>query len=440
MSGRPQIYGEEETTLRTIDPNYENYQDEEADEENEMRMKMARKQNMIQGMDEQMYGLTEGKGMLRPPNAIGRGYISPQATGGWIFPLLMGLTSLLGKGMKRGGKAMPYRPIMLHHPPNLTSASSFYRDIAHQATGQGISHKTFEALFGDKKAYRDMITGKTGSGIRDKLLMGHLLAPLVHNHLKKALKGTGMAPEKIMSAIEDKLSDVFDQAVTPDVMARGGSVLGSLWNGVKGIFGKILPFVKSIFSNPKVREIGQNVIGKIGDVASKQAPEIAEMAANRIASYAKRKLKGDEPPADMDDEDIHTPSATRKFEQPSAAKDSSYRKKIIAERALVPRDDDTQKERKIIGWNWGQPVYGDGIFDSISNWANKNIPVVRKSNERFANKMRQQRTDQDNKRREADYQVFRERMNRETTNTAGVGLQKKRPTRGGAWSVKLVRE
>lgn len=399
--GHPQVYGQEEAMLKQLNPEYENPEDVDAEEEIATRQRLARKENMMEGVADELYGTTQGKGYLRPPNAMGRGYLAPpQATGGWIFPLAMLassiIPSLFGKGMKKGGayinkegKLVPNRflgrnPLMLTHAPNLTSASAFYRDIARQATGQGMSHKTFVRLFGDNKTYKDMIQGKIGSGVHDKLLMGHLLAPLVHGHLKKALKGTGLSAEQVMAAVEDKMPEIFDKEVSPEVMARGGSILGSLWGGLKNVLGKVGSLVSGIFKNPKVREIGKKVINKVGDVADKRAPELAEMAANKIADYANKRLKGDEPAAEMEDDEgddddeyyeerrkkrpvkkSFEPSATRKFEQPPASRDSSMRKKIIADRksrALIPRDEEeAPSERKVVSYDYlGRPVYGNG--------------------------------------------------------------------------------
>lgn len=470
--GNPQVYGQEEAMLKQLNPEYENPEDVEAEQENAIRQKIARKENMIEGMQDELYGITAGKGYLRPPNAMGRGYLAPpQATGGWIFPLAMLassiIPSLFGKGAS--GKGIRRQPLMLTSAPNLTSASAFYRDIARQATGQGMSHKTFVRLFGDNKTYKDMIQGKIGSGVHDKLLMGHLLAPLVHGHLKKALKGTGLSAEQVMAAVEDKLPEIFDKEVTPEVMARGGSILGSLWGGLKNVFGKIGSVVKGIFSNPKVREIGKNVINKVGDVAEKRAPDLAEMAANRIADYASKKLKGDEPAAEMEDDEgddddeyyeerkkkrpvkkSFEPSATRKFEQPSASRDSSMRKKIIAERkskALVPREEETSapKEKVIVGYTrQGMPIYGNGLFDWQTRLINKMSNKSRYQPTKFAQSIHSMIARKEAARRDADYQNFKERMKKEQEQQpsapAGVGWKKKRSTVGGAWSVKLVRE
>ena len=355
---KPQFQGDEALLANAINPNYIDPEDEEAKEENENRFKMEQEQRMHSGIQNELYGESVGAmGYLNPPN-VGRG-----VTGGWIFPLLAGLSALLGTGIRSSGmiyrKGNPgQKPVFFTHPPNMSSSSAFYRDIVNQATGQGVPIKTFHKLFGDVPTFRSMMKGKIGSGSIDDLRMGHLLAPLINSHLKKALKGTGIPSEVVMKAIEEKMSPLLEQMVTPEVMARGGSLLGTLWGGVKSVFGKLKPIIQSIFGNPTVKKIITDVGQKVGNVASSEAPKLAELAAQKIADYARTKLKGDEPIASEkpSSEGSFEPSATQKFEMPSAIHTGEERKQIIAAR----KNPDTPKERKILRWDWGVPIYGEG--------------------------------------------------------------------------------
>jgi hypothetical protein len=374
---RPQVYGQEEALLKDLNPEWQYEDDEENTKLNQLRSKEDAKQQMMQGIADEIYGSTQGMGYLRAPNAIGRGYLSPPQGGFFQIPLMLAslLPALFGKGGKRGRGMM--QPVFLTRHPNLSSASSFYRDISQQAVGSGIPqafmNKKMSKLFGGSATYRSIMTGKIGSGVQDKLLMGHLLSPLLLGHLKTALKGTGVSPEHLMAEIDENFPQIMDQEVTPEVLAKGGSIVGSLWSGVKNIFGKLAPIVKNIFTNPKVKEIGKNVLGKITSVAEKQAPELAELASNKIAQYARKKLTGEEPEVRAkkgeEEEEAVVPrrktstSAIEELELPSGQSDSALRKRLASERRAQTEPSfevENPAGRKIVGYRFGNPIYGVG--------------------------------------------------------------------------------
>jgi hypothetical protein len=300
------VYGDEENLLKSLNPEWEQPESEEAEKEFSTRIEID-KQDPNAEINDYLYGTTSG-GNIRAPNATGKGYIqasNTQATGGaqggWIAPLLQGLASLLpmlladGKGMEGNGKhSLPYYPSQ----PDLSNASNFYRHFVKTCIGQGVNsdelHSAMENLFGGKAMYKKMLSGKIGSGSPQKLLMGHLLQAPLLGHLKKAL-GKSADVTKIMDLIENSIPEIMDAPVTAKGMCSGGSILGSIWNGLKGVVGKVLPMIKGFFGNKKVQDIASGVANAVGDVALKRAPKIGELATNKLMDYANKKLVGDEP-------------------------------------------------------------------------------------------------------------------------------------------------
>lgn len=398
--GIPQTYADEQLLL----PDEINQQENEQDAENEEYQRIKRNQFI----DDELAGSNAGAGYARPPNAMGRGYaVAPNATGGWIVPLAMGLSSilpaLLGRGKGKKWKGMR-QPIYLSHSPNLTSTSGFYKSLIAQAQGQGLSMKTFAKLFGNKTLLNSILKGKMGSGVVDELKIGHVLSPLVFSHLSKALKGTGIDPEQLMEHAENL--PMMNQSVNPKTMTVGGSILGSLWNMTKGVLGKLTGVAKNVASNPKVRELAKKGLDKAGEVMNNRIGDIGEIAANKIADYATKRMTGDEPDVEEDDEPnytylekvrrrnapqappmpsfqgqinaqkrnlnsqtqpkrqpqrrVHRDYEEDEFEQEPAVKTNTYRKKIVADRkAVVPAEE--SQERKVVGYRFGRPVYeGEG--------------------------------------------------------------------------------
>jgi hypothetical protein len=192
-----------------------------------------------------------------------------------------------------------------------------------------------------------------------------------------------------MDEIDQTCGHILDKPVDPAVMARGGSLLGSLWGGIKNIFGKIIPIVKKVASNERVQKIAKSALDKVGDVAESQAPEMAELASNRVASYLKNKLKGDEPSVskkkkrpsleeEEEEEEEESPPPRRAVakklprlpapprrdeedELPSGQSDSGLRKKIVQQRHSGQAQDEPLPGQRLIGRQPdGTPIYGYG--------------------------------------------------------------------------------
>lgn len=377
----PTVYGDEANMLKGLNPDWEDPNDEDAEEEEDTRQKLTRKQNMFEGIEDHLYGTVQGAGYLRAPNARG-GYVNPPS-GGFLplLPIAMMASSFLpmlfGKGKKRGGaymkdgKMIPNKMIGLMRHPNMSSASAFFRDVVQQGHKQGMGLGMWKKLFGSTNLMNRMLTGRVGSGVVDKLQMGHLLSGPVYNHLQKALKGSGISADDVMPEIENL--PLFNEDVSLDGLKRGGSIIGSLWTGLKSVMGKAGPLIKKIISNPRLKKIATDSLSKIGDVAERNAPALAEKAANRVVDYANRKLKGDEPtPSKSEKAVAKAPKASRyddieddddddDYELPSGRSDSNLRKNLANQRknstAVAPKPTG---EKRIVGWDMGSPIYGEG--------------------------------------------------------------------------------
>ena len=424
MPVKPQVYqGDEEILLREMNPNWKHPVDEEIAEDNEIAQREALRQQMMDGIADEIYGSAEGAGYLRAPNARGTGYLAPPNAAGGVLPLLpiaLMASSILpalfgrGKGRKRGGMTHMKNPVHLTHSPNMSNASSFYRDLVHQSVSQGLGMKRFHKLFaGNKKLLNSMLNGKSGSGIVDELKMGHLLSPVIYSHLQKALKGTNVHPDKLMGLVEEL--PIMHKNVSGQTLSTGGSILGSLWNVAKGVLGKLGNMGSKIASNPRVQEIAKKGLNKAAEIAEKRLPDIAEIATNKLADYAEKKMAGDEPvDEDEDDYDEDAPKysylektrmrnapkppalpstykqpsmseqlnrqkrglnkqTTQKrtyaedTELPSGRSDSNLRKNLVNQRrqkSLVPMEEPREAPKplnRIIGYNrFGTPIYGEG--------------------------------------------------------------------------------
>lgn len=357
--GQPNYSTDERALLETMDPEFETEDDRAIDKETKLRMELAKKQNLMEGIADELYGTAEGLGYIRAPNA--KGYLAPP-NGGFLpfLPLIAGIASILGSG-KRGGR-MP-KQYRLDHPLPLTSASSFYRDLVHQATGQGMSHKRLVKLFGTKENMNSILKGKVGGSTPQNLQVGHLLMPLLRGHFAKMK----IDPNNSLLHLEKIAPDILQQPVSMKHIAKGGSILSWLWNGAKNLLRKFI-------GNPTVQNIGQKVVGKVGEVAEKRAPELAEMASNRVADYLTKKMKRDEPEEEEEEEEYEPPvrkPPVRKpvdVELPSGRSNSALRRELVEqrrERRIVPREPEAPApapapERRIIGYRRGMPMYGDG--------------------------------------------------------------------------------
>lgn len=405
MTERPQYYDQERSILKDIEPDWEDPRVIEAEKENKIKGKLYNKNEMHDMIEDNLIGGAGylSGGYLRPPMAYGgaRGGIFPA-----LIPILAGLAPMLLGAIAGDGMANPQSakgrkigmPNPFYHavrPLNLTGASNFYRDIAHQAMAAGapavLVQKKLQRLFGGAGMYRHVMTGKVGGGVHDKLKLGHLLAPVLHGHLRHALKGSGLNADDVMSAIEDKFGDVFDKDVTIEELTKGGSILSSIWNGAKGLLGKAWEGIKGIFSNKKVQDIGKAALNKLGEVAEKRGPELTEMAANKLADYATQRMKGTEPEltkseVKMIQDEMRSgkkkKSKRRQIEEepeelPSGRSDSSRRKAEVERRKekksqeLIPyrqredeeeeEDEEDKPEKRVIGFSNGHPVYGYGM-------------------------------------------------------------------------------
>ena len=220
-------------------------------------------------------------GYLRAPKSGGSPYINVPVQGGFapILPIIASalLPVLFGK-LFGSGTLSTTKPI------NMSNAHSFFNsladDISHQ-THRDYANKKMEKLFGS--GWKKYSKSRYGGSVVDELKMGHLLMPLLRGHIRKAL-GRGIDPEPLLEKIEQMNAKEFDRLVTPDVLIHGGSILGSLWSGLKGIFGKV-------FNSGLASKVGKSALS----AAEKVAPSLAESGINKLAEYATKKISGQEP-------------------------------------------------------------------------------------------------------------------------------------------------
>jgi len=428
QKGSPQFYDGEQSILKSINPEWE--------DPREQRIHKDVQNDMMLDIENHLYDngdRAQGMGYL------GTGYLSaPRSKQGGIFPLIpiiSGIASLLfGSGMS-GGIA---NPLLLNRPPNMNNASSFFKDIMCQAVQNGIPQPLMKQkmikLFGGVGMFNKVMTGKIGGGSLNggPLKMGHLLSPIMMGHMMKALKGSRIKPRDVMERIENQFAPFLEKIATAEELKKGGSILSSLWSGAKSIFGKVGNAVKGLFGNKSVQEaaskIGSKVLergselavkglDKLSDYALKDMekdPEITDEEIEKVqAELAKRKRKArakqllsvddkrrrlqrrktsrQEEEEEPEEEEEYTPSALRRFEQPSAVKSDTRRKALVQERrrtepsrALVPvrnpsrykrgyEEEEEEEEAPqprnvlsappgmhVIAWNGTHPVYGYG--------------------------------------------------------------------------------
>ena len=336
---RPQQWSDDFHLLKSLDPNWDDPREKEIHDENQVYEEENIKTRMREGIADELYGTAEGKGgYLRAPNSRrGTGadsarYLSapnpppPHAVGGWVQIPLMMLANMLpelipaiykkikGQGACAGGYAM-----MSRHP-NLSSVGGFYKDIVSQAVGSGMSlqqvKEKMSKLFGGVNHYKKILNDKVGQTVQDPLLMGHLLTPLLHAHLTNALRGTGINVDAMMDHIEEKYPEILDREVTPQNMARGGSIVGTLWTTIKGILSKLLPSLTGMFG----QAVGNKGVKKaVGQLINKGVPQVANIGLNKLTKYINQKLKGNEPniihktmPEESEEESENEPTVFKK--------------------------------------------------------------------------------------------------------------------------------
>ena len=407
-SGRPHIEDGQNEILSTLDPNYQDPQTVEDTED--AKLKKSLDQN--QEIEAYLYDGIQGQGYLSAPS--GRGYLRPPNAHGGIFPLipiLSGLASMLfgGEGRKRGGfmgrVGMPPPYYHLQRPPHMGSISGFYKDMAQQAIASGapplLVQKKFEKLFGGAGMCRKVLSGKVGGGSVDVMKLGHLLSPILLGHIKKAIKGTGLNPDEIMQAIESGAKDIMEQKVDMNTLAKGGSILGSLWSGAKNIFGKVFGVAKKVISNPTVQRIGQKVLDSAADVAEKRLPGLAEKGLTGLADYAERRMRGPEPEP--------TPAEQKKIRQdlsrikPAAPKASKKQKRRLPEPEPEPEPEEEEDEEEEVPLPPPRPKKKSTIAPSTRQTTRRSDVIVDYTPEGFP--------------------IY--------------GHGKKKTTAGGYWSIKL---
>ena len=137
-----------------------------------------------------------------------------------------------------------------------------------------------------------------------------------------------------------------------DGLTRGGSILSTLWNGAKGLLGKLPGFIGKIFSNKTVQDLGAKALEGATKVATERLPGLTEQAATKIANYAEKKMKGDEPGVTEGDiEKVQAELAKRKkasrVEELLAKDEREQRLSTRASRKKAKRPTPLEEEEEI---------------------------------------------------------------------------------------------
>ena len=409
--------GERELLKQTS--NYIEPQDVEAEYENDTRDAVSGEfQDPYEKLQSEVLdGVTHsGKGYIGVPgHGIGGGYIRAPNTRGGFLPLAAMLLPLLlgsgtGSGTGRRGGNMLSKMIFTNRPLNMSSPKNFFKslfeDIAERVNPKKVAEK-FDKLFAGKGTFNRYLKQKDGGVILDDMKMGHLLMPLLNAHLKVALKkASGINPEGLLEKIEDDNRSLFEKPVTHETLQSGGSILGSLWTGLKSIFSKIS-------NNPTAMNLGTRALTALGKT------NLPEKGVQALSEYATKKLTGEEPEekkirqqetkiAEMkrarelraleraeereqrkeereeeeeEDEYYDRRHPRRKvyeepirgkvydYEVPSGQSDSQLRRRLAEERRrrdLIPTNEtntsiEPVKEKTLIGFKNGKPVYASGL-------------------------------------------------------------------------------
>jgi preprotein translocase subunit SecD len=91
-----------------------------------------------------------------------------------------------------------------------------------------------------------------------------------------------------MKLIEEKYDDLLQRPLDHSELTKGGSIISSIWSGVKSIFGKLA-------SNPALKTIANKTFQSATKAVEGALPTLTENAVNRLSSHLSKKLKGDEP-------------------------------------------------------------------------------------------------------------------------------------------------
>ncbi|MDR3597948.1 hypothetical protein [Clostridium sp.] len=384
---KPILYDEEKQIFDDIDPSVNESYDAENKKENDLRTKLTDEDTYLES--EILGAHPHGGGYLRAPNATGRGYLSAPNGGktGGFFPLLPILGSIasmivpsivskiIGNGMGQSGSHY-----LLGRKPNTNNVGSFYKDIYSQAINSGVPNKYVQGQFkqlyaGNGLMLKHILTQKTGGSIQD-MKMGHVLMPPLKCHLMRALTKSGVPVDKMMQLIENNCQDILEQPIGQG-MIRGGSIWGSLWNGIKSIFGKIT-------KSGLAKKLGDTALNTVSNVA----PSLVEKGINKLSDYANKKLDNNKELTDEDYDKMENSLKERKkkkrieqlyeeeeannndedYELPNSgdhSQSTQQRKKIIKNRqnkSVIPYEEpETKKTKKIIDYDVsGRPVYGNG--------------------------------------------------------------------------------
>ena len=279
-----------------------------------------------------------GNGYLRTPKG---GYINvPTPPSGGFLPILGSLAAMIlpeliggiagkifGNGRQMTGN---HRMIYTRNPLNMSNGNAFYKslynDLSSQTTPE-IVDKKFNKLFGSGwKKYKKM---KVGGSIDGPLKMGHIMIPPLMCHLRNALKGSGVDPEKVLESVEKM--EILNQPITAAGLQHGGNIFGSIWNGIKGIFGKLI-------GNKTLQNVGSKVAESVGKSAAEHLPNLAEKGVDALSKYASRKLTGEEPEISEEEMDKQKDRRISKLKR-----DAEIRK---LERQLEREEEENEEEEE----------------------------------------------------------------------------------------------
>ena len=401
--GSPYYYDEDRMLLKEKDPEFEDPRVERVKRENaeDHMMRKQDEDDWYGSIEGQLFGgqNPNGKGYLNP---AGHGYLRPpNVRGGFVQALIPLAASFLPSILEGifGSGVNGRRRMDIPLKGDASTASQFYRnmfDSIAEHTSPEIAEKKLSMLMGGKGMLKSVLRKKVGGGNREGVLkLGHLLMPAVLGHLQAAKMGNGVS--EMIKHVENM------PEMNEPVGGSIGSMLGKLWNGVKGVIGKIT-------GNQKVRDIASKTFDKATEAVANKLPDLAERGINKLSDYYAKKLdkrdpeelteddyenmrgklsekekkdrmeelyereqrrKPKRPTRYEDDEPRRSSRYEEEDELPSGRSDSRLRKEKVRERnrAIVPVDDDEQ--RKIVGRHpfTGAPIYGDGKKKaSGGNW------------------------------------------------------------------------
>jgi len=277
-------------------------------------------------------------GYLVAPGGIHGGFW-PAAIGqiaAMLLPIIMGS----GKGNSKGSTKM--KLIYTINPPNHTSAQSFFNSIHRDISDQHpdkvpVINKKFEKLFAGK-GFHKFIRQKRGGSIPQELHMGHLLAPLLSNHIHNALaRGKNKHDPSVIKRLMEIAEDHPDMSkpVTHENLVRGGSVMSSLWGGLKRILG-------SLASNKSLKNIGSRAVEGLSKGADKVLPGLLEKGAEALGSYATKKITGEEP--EISEEKLARQQSSEISKLKRAAELKKLKKKLKREEESESESDEDRPE------------------------------------------------------------------------------------------------